>query len=77
MLCFMCKGDAVNKKTNFMVDLGGSIIIVKNVPSLVCDQCGEVSYEDDVAHNLELIVDKLRGAEAEITVANYDSHLAA
>ena len=77
MVCFVCKGNTINKKTNFMVDLGSSIIIVKNVPSLVCDQCGEVSYEDDVAHNLEQIVDKLRGAEAEITVASYDSHRAA
>jgi YgiT-type zinc finger domain-containing protein len=73
----VCKGNTIKKKTNFMVDLGSSIIIVKNVPSLVCDQCGEVSYEDDVAYNLERIVDKLRGAEAEITVASYDSHRAA
>jgi len=72
MVCFVCKGNTIKKKTNFMVDLGSSIIIVKNVPSLVCDQCGEVSYEDDVAYNLERIVDKLRGAEAEITVASYD-----
>jgi YgiT-type zinc finger domain-containing protein len=77
MVCFVCKGNTIKKKTNFMVDLGSSIIIVKNVPSLVCDQCGEVSYEDDVAYNLERIVDKLRGAEAEITVASYDSHRAA
>ena len=60
-----------------MVDLGSSIIIIKKVPSFVCEQCGEVSYEDHVAHNLERIVDKLRGAEAEITVASYDNYQAA
>ncbi len=77
MVCFVCKGHTVQKQTNFLVDLGGSIIIIKNVPSLVCDQCGEVSYEDHIAQNLERIVDKLRGAEAEITVASYDSYRAA
>ncbi len=46
-------------------------------PSLFCDQCGEVSYEDHIAQNLERIVDKLRGAEAEITVASYESYQAA
>lgn len=77
MVCFMCKGHTVHKQTNFMVDLGNSIIIVKKVPSIVCDQCGEVSYEDSVAHNLERIVDKLRDTEAEITVASYLSYQAA
>ncbi len=77
MVCFVCKGQTVHKQTNFLIDLGGSIIIVKNVPSLVCNQCGEVSYEDCVAHNLERIVDKLRGTEAEITVASYDNYQAA
>ena len=47
MKCFMCKGELEDKLTNFMLDLGTCIIIVKNVPSQVCTQCGEVSYSDD------------------------------
>ena len=42
--CFMCKGDLENKKTTFMVELDNCIIIIKNVPSQICKQCGEVSY---------------------------------
>ena len=38
-----------DKNTTFMVDLEGSIVIIKNVPSQVCTQCGEVSYSDTVA----------------------------
>ena len=52
MKCFMCKGELENKFTNFMLDLGECIVIIKNVPSQVCTQCGEVSYSDEVAHNL-------------------------
>ncbi len=77
MICFVCKGHTVQKQASFLVDLGGSIVIIKNVPSVVCEQCGEVSYEDHIAQNLERIVDKLRGAEAEITVASYESYQAA
>ena len=40
----MCKGDMEDRLTTFMVDLGNCIVIVKNVPSHVCKQCGEVSY---------------------------------
>ena len=43
MTCFICKGAIEHKLTTFTVDLGHCIIIVKNVPSEVCSQCGEIS----------------------------------
>lgn len=49
MNCFMCKGKLEEKNTTFMVELDNCIIIIKNVPSLVCEQCGEVSYSNEVA----------------------------
>lgn len=30
MNCFMCKGDLIDKKVNYMVDLDNTIIIIKN-----------------------------------------------
>lgn len=48
MNCFMCKGDLENKNTTFMVELDNCIIIIKNVLSQVCKQCGEVSYSNEV-----------------------------
>ena len=53
MTCISCKGDLINKNTNFIADLGDCIIIVKDVPSQVCSQCGEVSYSHEVAKRLE------------------------
>lgn len=46
MNCFMCKGKLEEKNTTFMVELDNCIIIIKNVPSLVCEQCGEVLYSN-------------------------------
>ena len=76
MSCFMCKGTLEDKLTTFMVDLGNCIVIVKNVPSQVCAQCGEVSYSDDVAKSLEKIVDSMKAAIAEIAVVNYSDRVA-
>ena len=76
MNCIMCKGNLLDKKTNFIADLGSCIIIVKDVPSQVCSQCGEVSYNHEVAQNLERIVDRMKNAMTEIAVVNY-SHTAA
>lgn len=77
MQCYMCKGTIENKKTTFTVDLDGSIVVIKNVPSQVCTQCGEVSYSDTVAKQIEKIVGSLRHSLTEIAVVNYtDKHVA-
>ena len=67
----MCKGDMEDRLTTFMVDLGNCIVIVKNVPSHVCKQCGEVSYSDEVSARLEQIVDTVKKAPVEISISNY------
>ena len=69
--CSMCKGNLIDKLTTFMVDIGGRIIIVKNVPSQVCGQCGEASYRDDIARQLEGIVNSLNSSITEIAVVNF------
>ena len=71
MTCFMCKGEMEEKPTTFMTDLGTCIIIVKNVPSHVCRQCGEISYSDEVSEQLERIVNTMRKAPAEISISTY------
>ena len=62
-----------NQLTTFMVDLGNCIVIVRNVPSQVCTQCGETSYTDEVAEQLEHIVNSVRNSMTEIAVVNYHS----
>lgn len=71
MICFMCKGTTEDRLTNFIADLGNCIIIVKGVPSQVCTQCGEVSYSNDVAEQLQKIVNATKNAMTEIAVVNY------
>lgn len=66
----MCKGQLEDKRTTFMVDLGNCIVIIKNVPSQVCSQCGEVSYNNEVTKQIEAIISNLRTA-TEIAVVNY------
>lgn len=76
MNCFMCKGDLEEKQTNFLADLGHCIVVVKNVPSKVCSQCGEVSYPDEVAKQLEIIVGSIQVQTTEIAVVHYSNKVA-
>lgn len=71
MNCLMCKGKLENKNTTYMVDLGNCIVIVRNVPSQVCSQCGDVSYSNDIAKELEKIVNNLRSSLTEVAIVNY------
>ena len=76
MACFLCKGTLEDRQTTFMVDIGNSIIIVKNVPSQVCTQCGETTYTDGVAAELERIVNEARETITEVTIVSYTSRVA-
>lgn len=76
MTCFMCKGELENKNTTFMIELDNSIIIIKNVPPQVCRQCGEASYSDEVAKQLEKLINSVRNKITEFTVINYTEKVA-
>ena len=76
MNCFMCKGTLEDKLTTFMVDKDNCIVIVKNVPSQVCSQCGEASYTDNVAAQLDKIAREARKALSEVAIINYATSVA-
>jgi YgiT-type zinc finger domain-containing protein len=77
MTCFMCKGNVKDGFSTFTADIGECIVVIKNVPSRVCSQCGEASYSDEVARRLEQIVHSLiNSASAEIAVVSYSEKAA-
>ena len=77
MICFMCKGTVCEGFSTFTTDMGGSIVIIKNAPSGICNQCGEVSYSAEVAQRLKQIVQSITGsASAEIAVVSYSEKAA-
>ena len=71
MTCFRCKGDTGNKHVKHAVTLDQSVIIVKNVPALVCMQCGEVYFVDETMSRLESIIDKLESIIKEVAIVDF------
>lgn len=53
--CLFCKGNIENSVTNYMLDLNGHFVILKNVPCHKCLQCGEVSFSYQTMKVLEQI----------------------
>lgn len=72
MSCFFCKGQLENQLTKFIVDLGPCVVIVKNVPGQVCQQCGETSYSNEIAQQLEKIVEAVKHSiVTEVAIIDY------
>lgn len=69
--CFFCKGNIEDGITNYMLDLNGQFIIIKNVPCHKCVQCGEVSFAYSTMKQLEKIVAQLKQALTEVAIVEY------
>ena len=71
-MCMFCKNKTYTESTTtHVVNYQNCIIIIRNVPCLECDQCGEKYYTDEVAEKLEKIVASAKKLMQEISVIDY------
>lgn len=71
MKCIECGHNLDNKTKTYVANLDNCVIIIKNVPAMVCKQCGEVYYSDEVFEQIEKIVYKLENIINDIAVIDY------
>lgn len=67
-LCPLCGGRKVSGKTTHTVDLGFGVVIIRNVPAAVCDQCGEEWIGAEMARKLERLVGEAREKKLQVEV---------
>jgi YgiT-type zinc finger domain-containing protein len=72
-ICPICGGTKIQGTTTFTVDLGFGVVVVRDVPALVCDQCGADWIEDAVAERLEQTVNNARKRHCQVEVTAYAS----
>lgn len=70
-VCPICGGTKTQGTTTFTVDLGFGVVVVRDVPALVCDQCGADWIEDAVAERLEQTVSNARKRHRQVEVTAY------
>ncbi len=71
MNCLHCKGTTAESLTNYIADLGECIIVIRNVPTNVCEQCGEKSYTFHVSTRLQQIVNEVKNLVSGIAEVTY------
>ena len=71
MRCLLCKSAMENKCTNYIADLGNRIIVIHNVPTQVCSQCGEKSYSFDVSVRIQQLINQVKDIISGIAELSY------
>jgi YgiT-type zinc finger domain-containing protein len=69
--CPLCGGEKQAGTTTFAVDLKFGVVVVRDVPALVCDTCGDAWIDDDVAESLEAAVADARRKQAVVEVTRW------
>lgn len=74
--CTFCRGTLKEGKSQFIARAGDEVIVIRDVPAFICDQCGEAYYSletsekiDEVmrdAHSGKLCVRPLAAGEVEL-----------
>ena len=77
--CYFCKGKVVQKKITLDFRWGEDLVVIKDVPAGVCQQCGEKYIESSVYKDLESMA-KSKGQVTDtikVDVLDFESSLAA
>lgn len=72
MKCAFCGGSEITATTEYIEKQGNYIVVIKNVPCLKCEQCGEEYFTTDTIRVIEKILDTIQMIASEITVTVID-----
>lgn len=71
MICHNCGGKLEKLVTNLPFKIGyDSIVIIKRLPVLQCQNCNEYAIEDEVMQNVDIILNKI-DKTTELEVLSY------
>jgi YgiT-type zinc finger domain-containing protein len=54
--CRFCKGKLREGKTEYLAHATGKVIVIKDVPAYVCEQCGEAYYTAGISRKIDEVM---------------------
>jgi YgiT-type zinc finger domain-containing protein len=54
--CSFCKGKLREGTTEFMAHAAGEVVVIKDVPAFVCEQCGEAYYTAGTSRKIDRVM---------------------
>ena len=72
MTCHFCEtGRTEPGYTSFLAERDNRLVVVRDAPALICRQCGEAYFDNDVALTLYEQVEKLLDEGHYVEIAKY------
>ncbi len=56
LIAFCGTGKMGEGRHDFMARVGDEIVVIKDVPALICDTCGEVEYNLETSREIDVIM---------------------
>lgn len=69
MNCSLCKsGEMKDGTATLTLERGGAVVVIRDVPALVCDQCGDKVYTEQITGEVLRLANEAvrRGIQVEI-----------
>lgn len=57
--CSFCRGKLVHSKTECIARAGNEVVVMKDVPAFVCEQCKEAYFDREISRKID---DSMRDA---------------
>jgi len=70
-VCPLCGGHKKQGTTTFTVDMRDTLVVIRNVPATLCSLCGNAWLDDQVAANMESIVEEAKSSHRQMEVTQY------
>ena len=72
--CVICRvGETRPGKATFTVQRDGHTFVLRDVPALVCEQCGEAYFDEAVTETVYAQVERASRSGADVAVLNYQA----
>ena len=69
--CYFCGGRLEARITMLPFVVGGNVVVIKNIPALVCIQCGEAVMSRDVAKEVDRLLKQANASGFEVSIVAY------
>ncbi len=69
--CMRCHGELIQGKTTQHYDHNESLLIIREIPAIVCNQCGEAWFSNEVIAILEKITSDFKKSKKGINITLY------
>jgi len=56
--CSFCKGRLIKGETEFIVRVESKLLVIRDIPAYVCEECGEAYYTPDISRRIDRIMER-------------------